>query len=93
VEVDDGYPALAHFKFRHSEANAVKTLFTQLMLERGFLATTGIYVTLAHTDTIIDRYLRAVDNVFETLARAIEEDTVLDRLRGPVAHTGFRRLL
>jgi len=93
VEVDDAYPALAHFKFDHELADALKTLYVQLMLERGFLATLAIYVTLAHTDQIIGKYVAAIDEVFGEIADALEKGNVQESLKGPIAHSGFRRLL
>ena len=93
ASVDRSYPALAHFSFEGELANELKTLFVQHMLDRGFLATTSIYVTLAHTEAIIDKYTAAVDEAFAELARALRDGTVRDELRGPPAHTGFRRLL
>ena len=92
VVVDDGYPALAHFTFEHETADALGTLFVQRMLERGFLARTGFYVSLAHTDAVVDRYLDAVDGVFAGIARDLNDGNVLACLQGPVAHRGFRRL-
>ena len=38
-----------------------KTLFTQLMLEKGFLATTAYFASYAHKEDHITQYLRAVD--------------------------------
>ncbi len=93
VKVDDGYPALAHFAFDHQLANELKTLYVQLMLERGFLASTAFYVSLAHTDEIIARYAAAIDEVFAQIADALSKGDVTERLKGPVAHSGFRRLL
>ncbi len=93
VNVPEGYPCLAHFSFEHPQANELKTLFTQRMLPRGFLASTAVYPTLAHTRDILDRYNEAVDAVFGELADALAHNAVLDRLEGPPAHTGFRRLL
>jgi len=101
VKVDDGYPALAHFSFEpdgerqpaHELAAELKTLYVQSMLERGFLATLAIYVTLAHTDEVVEMYAKAIDEVFAELAEALERGEVKKRLKGPVAHTGFRRLL
>ena len=93
VNVDDAYPALAHFAFEHDLAPELKTLYVQLMLERGFLATAAIYVSLAHTDEIIARYVTAIDEVFAELADALQQGEVQTRLKGPVAHSGFRRLL
>jgi hypothetical protein len=63
------------------------------MLDRGFLASTAIYVTLAHTDEIIAAYVAAIDEVFGEIAEALRQGDVAKRLRGPVAHSGFKRLL
>jgi glutamate-1-semialdehyde 2,1-aminomutase len=93
VTMDDGYPCLAHFAFNHPQANALKTLYTQEMLKRGFLASTVIYPTLAHTDEHVIAYGEAVDSVFGEIAEAIAGERVMEALEGPEAHTGFRRLL
>jgi len=93
VKVDDGYPALAHFAFEAELAQELKTLYVQSMLERGFLATLAIYVTLAHTDEVVEMYAEAIDEVFAELAEALERGEVKKRLKGPVVHSGFRRLL
>ena len=91
IEVS-GIPPLAHFGFKCDDAQAAHTLFTQTMLDKGFLASKGFYATYAHQDDQIDDYLGAVDETFATIASAIENGTVREALRGPVAHTGFRRL-
>jgi hypothetical protein len=62
------------------------------MLERGFLAGTVIYPTIAHTDEIAGRYGAAIDEVFAEIADALRSGNVDRRLRGPVAHSGFMRL-
>jgi hypothetical protein len=63
------------------------------MLERGFLAKPTIYVSLAHTDQVVERYGEAIDEVFAEIADALAAGKVKQRLKGPVAHKGFRRLL
>jgi glutamate-1-semialdehyde 2,1-aminomutase len=88
----DGYPCLAHFRFAHEKTDVLRTLYTQSMLERGFLAGTGLYPTMAHTDAIVERYEKAIDEVFGRIAQALADGNVEQRLRGPVAHNGFRRL-
>ncbi len=90
---DNGYPCLAHFAFDHPQANALKTLYTQEMLRYGYLASTVIYPTLAHTDAHVEGYGKAVDWVFSILGAALAKDGVVEALEGPEAHTGFRRLL
>ena len=70
----------------------LKTIFTQEMLDRGFLASNVIYVSYAHEKQIIDKYLTAVEDVLKTIAKAIKEGSLKRLLRGPVCHGGFKRL-
>ena len=93
VDVPDAHPALANFAFQHEQAAELKTLYVQEMLERGFLATTSFYVSLAHTDNVVATYAEAIDDVFGKLADALKAGNVRERLKGPVAHSGFRRLV
>ncbi len=88
-----GYPCLPHFAFEHPEAIALRTLYTQLMLDHGFLAGTKFYATLAHDDSVVERYGQAIDAVLAGIASTLSDGgPVVDRLRGPLAHEGFRRL-
>ncbi len=87
-----GIPPLGHFEFEYENKQAIRTLFTQLMLELGFLATNSFYAMYAHRAEHVDRYLEAVNQVFLVLAKVIREEAVEKMLKGPVAHTGFRRL-
>jgi glutamate-1-semialdehyde 2,1-aminomutase len=87
-----GLVPLSHFAIQHPEAQAAATLFTQLMLERGFLATKAFYTTFAHQDAVIEEYLQAAEDVFGVVAQALERGAVKSLLRGPVAHVGFTRL-
>jgi len=87
-----GIVPMSHFTIRSEQSQAAHTLFTQLMLEKGFLAGKAFYVTYAHQDYIIEAYLQAAEEAFSTIVRALERETVRDMLRGPVAHSGFARL-
>ncbi len=93
VVVPVSYPALAQFAFDHPLVAELKTLYTQQMLARGFLATTMFYVTLAHTDELVAQYAAAVDEVFAEIADALAKDQVAARLKGPVGSMKFGRLL
>jgi glutamate-1-semialdehyde 2,1-aminomutase len=93
IEVDEGYPCLAHFRFDHQEANELRTYYTQLMLERGFLAGTQFYPSLTHSEDILTKFERAADAVFGEIAEAFQKGDVQKRLKGPPAHTGFTRLI
>jgi glutamate-1-semialdehyde 2,1-aminomutase len=83
---------LCTFSFDYPNAQEIRTLFTQEMLDRGFLAVGSVYVSYAHTSAHVKKYLKAVDEVFALLRAAIDEGDVVSKLRGPVAQTGFKRL-
>jgi glutamate-1-semialdehyde 2,1-aminomutase len=81
-----------NFAFNYHNAQELKTLFIQEMLDLGFLSTNLVYVTFAHKKSHVKKYLKAVDKVFGILKESINKNDTKSRLRGPVAHTGFHRL-
>lgn len=87
-----GIPPLAHFSFNYENGLEIRTLFTQLMLDKGFLATDSFYATYGHKDRHLEQYLAAVEEVFTALGEGIRRGEVKKLLRGPVAHSGFHRL-
>jgi glutamate-1-semialdehyde aminotransferase len=87
-----GIPPLSHFSFDTAERLAMKSLFVQLMLNRGFLASTSFYSMAAHTDEHVDCYLSAADGVFAEIARAEHAGSVEAELAGRPASAGFTRL-
>lgn len=87
-----GLPPLTHFTFAHEQGQAAKTLFTQKMLDRGYLAGDSIYLSQAHTRETVDAYLEDVDVVFEKIAASLDSNEIFERLDGPVAHSKFERL-
>lgn len=87
-----GIPPLGHFSFEYENSQAVRTLFTQMMLQKGFLATNAFYASYAHQESHVESYLSAVDETFALIAKAIERGEVEKLLDGPVAHSGFYRL-
>lgn len=87
-----GRPASCSLRFLHPDSDALITLMTTRMLERGFLVASSCSLTLAHEEHHILAYLRALDSVFEELASAVEVGNVHARLAGGVKHTGFQRL-
>jgi glutamate-1-semialdehyde 2,1-aminomutase len=88
-----GLPALAAFSFPGPAALAYKTLLTQEMLAKGYLATTALYSCIDHRPEVIAAYLEALDGVFEVV-KACEDGRadVGALLAGPVCHSGFARL-
>lgn len=87
-----GIPPISHFSFDYENALACKALFVQLMLEKGFLASTLFYSMYAHTPEHVDRYLSAVDEAFFVIASAVKSGDVEKNLKGKPAMAGFKRL-
>jgi len=84
--------ALITISFNYENAQEIKTLFTQEMLKRGYLAAFSVYVSYCHTEKHVNEYLNKVDEVFGIIKQAIIQNNVKDLLEGPVAHSGFQRL-
>ena len=88
-----GISPLTTFAFDYGDdSQALHTLFTQEMLERGFLASKSVYVSYSHKEEHVEKYLENVGEVFGIIQKAVEKDNVYDLLKGPVAHEGFKRL-
>ena len=87
-----GLSALTTFSFKSDNALAYKTLITQEMLKKGFLAATAVYVCIAHTPDIIKNYLENLKPIFQTIKECEEGRDVIKLLEGPIAHNGFKRL-
>jgi len=88
-----GLPPLTHFSFDYGKDNqALHTLFNQEMLARGFLAKNAFYASFAHKETHVKQYIKATNEVFRIIKEALKKGDVKKRLKGPVVHTGFKRL-
>ncbi len=87
-----GLPALTTFSFDSPNAMAYKTLITQEMLAKGYLAGTALYSCIAHTPEIVNRYFEQLDPVFGLIAECENGRDVMTLLKGPVCHSGFKRL-
>lgn len=89
----NGILPLIHFGFTYENPLAYKTFFTQEMLKLGFLAGSGVYASMAHTDELIDKYLEACDKVFAEIETAhSKKQEIVKLLEGAVCHAGFERL-
>jgi glutamate-1-semialdehyde 2,1-aminomutase len=87
-----GMPPLSHFSFDYQDGQTIRTLFTQIMLGKGFLASNAFYAAHAHQPDHVRSYLEAVEEAFGEIAEALNRNEVAQQLKGPIAHTGFRRL-
>ncbi len=91
IEVGGIHP-LGHFSFKYREPWVLKTLFTQLMLDKGVLATTAFYASFAHKDRDVKEYLEAVADSFHFIGKAVRSENPKRYLKSRVCHAGFKRL-
>lgn len=91
IKISGMYP-MSHFEFIYENSLTLKTLFTQEMLKRGFLATNGFYASFAHGDTDIERYLNMVDECFAVITEGIQQENINQLLESEVCQSGFQRL-
>jgi glutamate-1-semialdehyde 2,1-aminomutase len=87
-----GLAALTGYSFDSENALAFKTLITQEMLGKGYLASNCVYVCTEHTPDIVAGYLDALDSIFALIKECEEGRDVMELLKGPIAHAGFKRL-
>ena len=87
-----GLPALTGFSFQNPKALAYKTLVTQEMLAKGYLAGNSVYVCIEHTPEVVVDFFVALDPVFALVKECEEGRDVMSLLKGPVCHGGFKRL-
>lgn len=88
-----GLPAITSFAVDSPHALAYKTLITQEMLAKGYLATTLMFICTDHSPQVLDGYFEALDPVFALIRQCEDGKDVMDLLNGPVCHGGFRRLI
>lgn len=85
-------PAICHFRFVHPDEHAMITLFSQLMLDRGFLASSNFRPSFAHQPEHLERYVAATHEVFAHLAQSAKRGDLAAQLKQPLQRRGFHRL-
>jgi len=88
-----GIPPISHFSFDYDNSLVISTFFTQEMLKKGFLAWTQFKSSYAHKDEHINKYLKAVGEVFCEIKKLLDEGDIQAHLEGPVAKRGFYRFV
>ena len=87
-----GIPPLTHISFVCENQLEAQTLYTQEMLDRGYLVGSAVYTTYAYSEKIIDRFISESDAVFSKIKEALESKNIKSYLKGGVIHAGFKRL-
>ena len=87
-----GLSSLTSFAFNSPNALAYKTLITQEMLTKGYLAGTSVYVCIDHSADVVAKYFDALRPIFSLIRECEEGRNVSGLLKGPICHAGFKRL-
>jgi glutamate-1-semialdehyde 2,1-aminomutase len=87
-----GLPALTGFTINSPQALAYKTLITQEMLAKGYLAGNSVYVCTEHKPDVIDAYFEALAPIFGLIRECEDGRDINTLLKGPICHGGFKRL-
>ena len=87
-----GIPALTGFTIESKHALAYKTLVTQEMLSKGYLAGNCVYVCTEHSSEILEGYFEGLDKVFSLINECENGRNVHDLLNDGICHSGFKRL-
>jgi len=87
-----GLPSLTSIIFQSDNALAYKTLISQEMLKKGYLAGNSIYVCTEHSEQIVNGYFDAIDPIFGLISQCENGRDIKKLLEGPICHSGFKRL-
>lgn len=88
-----GHPSLCHFSLNHDKQQVLKTILTQQLLKENVLGNFAYYASYAHNQKDFDQYEKAFSKAMKVVGKAIESKDPESFLEGPIAHTGFTRLL
>ena len=87
-----GLPALCSFTFTSKNSNKYRNLITQEMLKKGFLASTVVYSSICHSDSILKRYLYELEIIFKIIEKCENGEKIDKYLKYPQSYSAFERL-
>ena len=62
------------------------------MLDKGYLASNIVFTCIEHSDDIIDKYFEELDPIFSLINECEQGRDINSLLKGPICHSGFKRL-
>ena len=94
IEVSiQGIDPLPNFYFKNKKHLQFKTYITQEMLKRGYLASNLVYISIAHSESIIKKYLEHFNDVVKKLGKYLDDSRTFDLLDDEVCQSEFKRLI
>ena len=93
IDIDiSGLLPLPTFSFKSKNNLAYKTLITQEMLKKGYLASNSVYVCTEHDEKIVNNYIEELDMIFRLIKKCEDGSNIMELLDGPICQSGFSRL-
>lgn len=87
-----GIPSIKSFEIKSEHWLKYKTLISQEMLKKGFLAGNTVYACIDHNDKIIKKYLNCLDKIFKVISNCEKNGQIDMMLETSICQTGFKRL-
>ena len=87
-----GLPALCNFMFTSKDTKKYKTLITQEMLKKGFLASTTVYSSISHSSKVLKQYFYELEKVFKIIKKCEDGENIDTYLEYPESFSTFERL-
>tara|TARA_A100001011_G_scaffold399470_1_gene508255 strand:- start:2437 stop:3756 length:1320 start_codon:yes stop_codon:yes gene_type:complete len=88
----NGIESITSYSFKSKNNLQYKTLITQNMLKKGYLASNLTFLSIHHTYKIIDKYVKNLEPTFEIIKNIEEGENIKDYLTTRVCHQTFERL-
>lgn len=89
----NGIPSLSSFTFESKKNQEYKTLITQEMLKKNFLASNAIYPCLSHDNkNLLKKYIFSLDKIFYKISLCEKGDDVSKYLKFNTSIKDFKRL-
>jgi glutamate-1-semialdehyde 2,1-aminomutase len=87
-----GLPSMCSFNFKLKNFLKYKTLITQEMLKKGFLASNIIYSSISHSKKILEKYFYELDKIFKIIQKCEDGLDVKKLLKSKNKSSNFQRL-
>ncbi len=92
ISVGNFYPLISMKLNYGSLNNHILTFFIQEMLKKGYLASSSIYVSYAHKENHIKKYLQETDKIFKIISENLNIKFFKKKLKSRVRSDSFKRL-
>ena len=88
-----GIPSLCKFTIKSNNSLLYKTYISQKMLEKGFLAANGVYMSTCHNSKVLKKYEEILDEIFNDISLCEKGIFNIDYLLNyPVSKVPFGRI-